>query len=74
MKNIELVVGMKLTVREDLKIGMECLSGVVGAMLEFAGREVTVVQLWFDSFKIEEDGWMWHWNECMFKEFTEESI
>lgn len=71
--NRELVVGMKLTVREDLNVDLECESGVVEDMMELVGKEVTVSRLTTKgSFEIKEDESIWLWDKCMFKEFTEE--
>ena len=73
--NRELVIGMKLTVREDLNVDLECPSFVATDMLEFAGKEVTVSCINdIGNFYIEEDGLAWVWDKEMFKEFIEESI
>lgn len=68
---MKLQEGTKLTVRDDLKLGLDFESGIVSEMLEFKGMDVTLTRYSGEnnSFHIKEDDEVWFWDKEMFKEF-----
>lgn len=66
---MKIEVGMKLHVRADLHVGMSVMYGVNEEMEKLADEEVTVIGVFGNEIKIQEDKGRFSWSINMFSEF-----
>ena len=62
-------IGDKVTIRADLKAGMDIRFNVNDEMEKLAGKEATVIGDYDNKFKLNIDNGEWTWNMAMFAEF-----
>ena len=62
-------IGDKVTIREDLKAGMNIRFTVNDEMEKMAGKEATITVDSDNKFKLDIDNGQWTWNMAMFAEF-----
>ena len=62
-------IGDKVTIRADLKTGMNIRFNVNDEMEKLAGKEATVIGDYDNKFKLNIDNGEWTWNMAMFAEF-----
>ena len=62
-------IGDKVTIRADLKAGMNIRFNVNDEMEKMAGKEATIIGDCDNKFKLNIDNGEWTWNMAMFAEF-----
>ena len=62
-------IGDKVTIRADLKAGMNIRFNVNDEMEKIAGKEATIIGDCDNKFKLNIDNGEWTWNMAMFAEF-----
>ena len=62
-------IGDKVTIRADLKAGMNIRFNVNDKMEKMAGKEATIIGDCDNKFKLNIDNGEWTWNMAMFAEF-----
>ena len=62
-------IGDKVTIRADLKEGMNIRFDVNDEMEKMAGKEATIIGDCDNKFKLNIDNGEWTWNMAMFAEF-----
>ena len=62
-------IGDKVTIRSDLKEGMNIRFNVNDEMEKMAGKEATIIGNYDNKFKLNIDNGEWTWNMAMFAEF-----
>ena len=62
-------IGDKVTIRADLKAGMNIRYNVNDEMEKIAGKEATIIGDCDNKFKLNIDNGEWTWNMAMFAEF-----
>ena len=62
-------IGDKVTIRADLKAGMNIRYNVNDEMEEMAGKEATIIGDYDNKFRLDIDDGEWTWNMAMFAEF-----
>ena len=62
-------IGDKVTIRADLKAGMNIRFNVNDEMEKMAGKEATITEDYDNKFRLDIDNGEWTWNMAMFAEF-----
>ena len=62
-------IGDKVTIRADLKAGMNIRFNVNDEMEKMAGKEATITEDCDNKFRLDIDNGEWTWNMAMFAEF-----